>query len=68
MLYTEKDINRLNEAIDMSATSLFVEQRKLCGGPFGAVIYKGDECVAKSYNHVLIDNDPTAHAEVCAIR
>ena len=38
------------------------------GGPFGAVIIKDNEIVASSHNTVLLDNDPTAHAEVNTIR
>ena len=38
------------------------------GGPFGAVVMKGDEVVAVASNHVIAFNDPTAHAEVLAIR
>ena len=38
------------------------------GGPFGAVIIKNNEIVASSHNTVLLDNDPTAHAEVNTIR
>lgn len=38
------------------------------GGPFGAVIVKNDEVLAVESNSVTIDNDPTAHAEVNAIR
>lgn len=38
------------------------------GGPFGAVIVKDGKIVAVSSNTVLRDNDPTAHAEVNAIR
>lgn len=38
------------------------------GGPFGAVIVKGDEVVATGCNCVTLINDPTAHAEVNAIR
>ena len=38
------------------------------GGPFGALITLGDELVAVGQNRVTRDNDPTAHAEVQAIR
>ncbi len=38
------------------------------GGPFGAVIVLDDEIIGKGVNRVVLDNDPTAHAEVNAIR
>jgi len=38
------------------------------GGPFGAVIARGDEVLAEGWNQVTSTNDPTAHAEVVAIR
>ena len=38
------------------------------GGPFGAVIVKNGEIIAESSNKVTSTNDPTAHAEVAAIR
>lgn len=37
------------------------------GGPFGAVIVRGDRVIASAHNRVLIDNDPTCHAEIRAI-
>jgi guanine deaminase len=42
--------------------------RKGKGGPFGAVIVKGGKIISKSHNEVLASKDPTAHAEVVAIR
>lgn len=38
------------------------------GGPFGAVIVREGKIVASAHNEVLKTNDPTAHAEVNAIR
>jgi len=42
--------------------------KRSAGGPFGAVIVRNGEVVAKSANKVIIQTDPTAHAEVSAIR
>lgn len=38
------------------------------GGPFGACIVKDGKIIGKGSNHVLENNDPTAHAEIMAIR
>ncbi len=59
----EKKLGFMREAIRLSIESL-----QNGGGPFGAVIVKDGEIIAGSSNSVTIDNDPTAHAEVNAIR
>ena len=65
--YTDFDIQAMREAIRMSATSA-QNPTSPAGGPFGAAIYKDGKLVAASYNHVLAENDPSAHAEVYTIR
>ena len=58
------------EKIDFmrEAVRLSVENVKNGGGPFGAVIVKNGEIIATGVNRVTANNDPTAHAEVSAIR
>ena len=38
------------------------------GGPFGAIVVRGDEVLGRAHNQVVATNDPTAHAEIGAIR
>jgi len=52
------------EAISMSRKALDNNE----GGPFGCIIVKGDTIVGRGNNRVTSTNDPTAHAEVVAIR
>lgn len=54
----------MREAIALSKENI----EKGLGGPFGAVIVKDGKLIAKSANTVTTTNDPTAHAEVSAIR
>lgn len=53
----------MKEAIDLSKQNV-----DNGGGPFGAVIVRNGEIVARGVNRVTANNDPTAHAEVTAIR
>lgn len=50
------------------AIDLAKENVKKGGGPFGAVIVKNGKIVGEGVNRVTSNNDPTAHAEVTAIR
>lgn len=60
---TESEQFFLQRAIHLSRQGM--EQN---GGPFGCVIVKDGEIVGEGYNQVTANNDPTAHAEVVAIR
>jgi guanine deaminase len=54
----------MNQAIDLALNNV----RTGRGGPFGAVIVKGDQIIATGVNSVTATKDPTAHAEIVAIR
>lgn len=54
----------MRQAIKLSAEKM----AEGFGGPFGAVIVKDGQVVAEGFNQVTTNNDPTAHAEVVAIR
>lgn len=60
---TNQDKCFMQQAIDLS-----IENVANGGGPFGAVIVRDGEVVATGVNRVTANNDPTAHAEVSAIR
>jgi guanine deaminase len=53
----------LNRAIKIAEDGI-----KKGGGPFGAVIVLNGEIISEANNRVVISNDPTAHAEILAIR
>lgn len=54
----------MERAIELSRIQMLTRR----GGPFGAVIVKGGRIIAEGSNEVIARNDPTAHAEVMAIR
>jgi guanine deaminase len=53
----------LRRAIELAASGI-----KQGGGPFGAVISQNGKIIAESNNKVVLNTDPTAHAEILAIR
>jgi tRNA(Arg) A34 adenosine deaminase TadA len=61
--FTQQDREFMQMAIDLS-----IENVAKGGGPFGAVIVRNGEVIATGANRVTANNDPTAHAEVSAIR
>ena len=54
----------MRAAIELSRAKM----RANCGGPFGAVVVRDGKIIARGWNRVTSANDPTAHAEVTAIR
>jgi len=54
----------MQRAIDLSLQMMEAGR----GGPFGAVVVKGRKIIAEGNNEVTSANDPTAHAEITAIR
>jgi len=54
----------LEKAIELSKHGMMNQH----GGPFGCVIVRGGEIVGEGCNMVIATNDPTAHAEIVAIR
>ena len=57
------EINFMNRAIELSINNI-----KNNGGPFGCVIVHDNKIIAEGVNRVTSNNDPTAHAEIVAIR
>jgi guanine deaminase len=60
----ELDLRHLRRAVELSRERMLAGD----GGPFGAVVARGDEIVGEGWNRVTSALDPTAHAEVVAIR
>ena len=52
----------------LRAIELSIKSANGTGGPFGCVIVKDDKIIAEGSNKVTFSNDPTAHAEIVAIR
>ena len=61
---TEEDKKFMLRAIELAKLGMDAN----AGGPFGAVVVKNGVIIGEGYNNVTSNNDPTAHAEVTAIR
>ena len=57
-----------NSKFMLKAIELSIQSAKTKGGPFGCVIVKDNQIIAEGNNQVTASNDPTAHAEIVAIR
>jgi tRNA(Arg) A34 adenosine deaminase TadA len=61
---SETTLHLMRRAVMLSAEHM----RRGLGGPFGALIARDGKVIAEGFNQVTSANDPTAHAEVVAIR
>lgn len=59
-----KPLDLIKRSVDLAVTKMQAGE----GGPFGAVIVRDQKIIAEGYNRVTSTLDPTAHAEVVAIR
>jgi guanine deaminase len=60
----ENDIGFMRRAIELAQSGVDNDQ----GGPFGCVVVKAGRIIGEGCNQVTSTNDPTAHAEIVAIR
>jgi len=63
-MMSEQDRQYMSQAIDLAREGMMAN----AGGPFGAIVVKDGEVIGRGNNRVTSTNDPTAHAEVIAIR
>jgi tRNA(Arg) A34 adenosine deaminase TadA len=62
------DAARHTHLLELAGTIALEGVRSNIGGPFGAIVARGSDVIARGTNRVTSSNDPTAHAEIVAIR
>jgi guanine deaminase len=67
-MFESSQRRRAKKFMKKAVAQAFLGMRKNRGGPFGAVIVREGEVIARAHNLVLRTHDPTAHAEIVAIR
>jgi len=67
-MFTSPQQRQAKKLMKKAVAQAYLGMRKNHGGPFGAVIARNGEVISKAHNMVLKTNDPTAHAEIVAIR
>lgn len=60
----DDDLAFLRRAVDLA----YAQMRAGAGKPFGAVIVRDGQVIGEGWNAILVANDPTAHAEIMAVR
>lgn len=68
MITTESDQALSDKAFMTEALVLARQAEKQGEVPVGAVLVKDDEIIGRGYNRTITDNDPSAHAEIVALR
>lgn len=58
----------LDKVIDLAVKEAYIGIKNNHGGPFGAVIFKNKQIIAKAHNNVVKKHDPTCHGEMEVIR
>jgi guanine deaminase len=72
LLRSDSDAQAMEPGTDESllreALELAIQSAAQGGGPFGAVVARDGRALARGTNRVVLDRDPTAHAEIAALR
>ena len=59
-----EQLQYMQQAVELSSFAIHHHE----GGPFGCVVVKDNQIIGRGSNKVFLNNDPTAHAEIVAIR